>query len=94
MNVELSTTGTSDEIRVNEHQQNFKLGIFVIPGAGVTFSGAVEYTPDGENWMDVDDLADVSEKMAGNVFFPVCGVRLRLDSVSGGKVILSVTQGA
>lgn len=94
MNVELNQVGTSDRIDVNHEQQNFKLGLFVSPRVGTTFRGTVEYTPDGEHWFDLEDMVDISKKEAGNIFFPVVSVRLRLDEVAGGAVELIASQGA
>ena len=80
--------------RFNIHQREFKAGIFVIPVNAVDFTGGVEYTPDGENWLPLTTMQDLTGEDDGNIYVNVSAVRLRGDTLTSGKVILIANQGA
>ena len=81
---------TSDPIRVNYRQPNFKVGI----GCSIV-SGAVSYTVqhsfDGTNWFNNTDL--VTETTAGDTsyLFPV--QYIRLVNADTGTVSMTLLQG-
>lgn len=98
-------TGTSNPIRVNYRQNNFKIGLATeVTGTATytvqhtlddpaNFSSISDYNTNG-NWFDNDvaDLVGATTNQDGNIFFPIQAMRLNV-TAGTGSVELTVLQG-
>ena len=95
MRVEQTGVGTSEQIRVNEEQLNFKLGIYVVFDG--TFDGeyTVELNVDDDIWVPHSVLEKRYTAGSAVMFTPVQAVRLNVTQENTpGTVTLIVQQGA
>lgn len=93
MKVTLSAKGVSEPVKVNVHQNDFKVTLIGV-SKGFTGKWGVEYSPDGESWLPHEDMYNLAVDTTGNLFFNVPQIRLRVLEHSAGEMELHVIQGA
>lgn len=93
--VSKSTTGSSSALVMNTNISPFNVGF------GVKVTGTIDYTVQHTfddpgvgftTWYSHPTIASKTDNQDGNYAFPVTGIKILVNSVSGGSVTLSVVQ--
>lgn len=93
--VSKSTTGSSSALVMNTNISPFNVGF------GVKVTGTINYTVQHTfddpgvgftTWYSHPTIASKTDNQDGNYAFPVTGIKILVNSVSGGSVTLSVVQ--
>lgn len=94
MLVELTGNGDSKKVELNNNQSDFKVTLQVLVKDGFDGKATVQYSLNGEDWFPVEEMGNLTADKTGNLFFPVCYVRLVVVDMTTGKALLYVLQGA
>lgn len=94
MELTVAGSGVSDKLRLNENQNNFKVTLVGVTEGAFDGTWTVQYSPDGEKWLNHEDLNKVSGDKTGDVFFAVPWIRLKTEAATKGDVTVHVIQGA
>lgn len=87
-------SGVSDSQRINENQSGFKVTLIGIAQNGFDGTWTVQYSPDNINWLNHEDMTQLSGNKTGDLFFSIPWIRLKTETATTGDVELHVIQGA
>lgn len=87
-------TENGDAHRLNENQSNFKVTLTGVPGNRFDGKWTVQYSPDGIEWINHEDMTQLTGVKTGDLYFNIPWLRLVTEDATTGEVKLHVIQGA
>jgi hypothetical protein len=94
MELSVAGSGVSEAARVNENQSGFKVTLIGLAQNSFDGTWTVQYSPNGEDWLNHEDMTQISGNKTGDLFFAIRWIRLKTEGASTGDVMLHVIQGA
>ncbi len=86
----ITTTASSVAFIPEQNVKAFSIGFAVIASATINYD--VEFTYDNTTWHNHATVAAATATATGTINFPVAGVRLTVNSVTGGSAELFLIQ--
>lgn len=86
MKLLLTGNGNSNPIPLVANADDFKVSIIGIAKGGFDGKWTVEYSPNGNDWLAHEQMTDLIDSEAGNIFFQVPSVRINVKDMTTGSL--------
>lgn len=82
----ITKNGNSDPIALADSTSEFKVSVVGIAKGGFDGKWTVEYSPNGNDWLAHEQMTDLTDSEAGNIFFQVPSIRIVTKDMTRGSL--------
>lgn len=86
MEVLIDSAKEGDSISLNHNADNFKVSVVVILSADFTGKWSLQFSPNGNDWINHEDLTDQTANAVNNLFFQVPYIRFNTAGMTAGSI--------
>lgn len=76
MEIKIDGSAQSEPISLDYQSKDFKVGVHGVVSADAVGKWSIQYSPNGNDWFDHEDLNSVTGNKSGNFYFNVPYMRI------------------